>query len=165
MGVLNRGQRFLMTSLCQDINYKIKIKAVTKHKLCCRAASEHTHSSVRRTFSEGVDAAGHRNLIGNQEEVNCFRPMRLYINMQCLRERLDVCLITVLVVVCVWLSGRVVTRSDRLGTAERVRPTAQVVSSTCKACVNRDMHRVVEVHVCRAYTFTCVRVCVRGEGF
>lgn len=56
------------------------------------------------------------------------------------------------------------TRSDRLGTAERVRPTATVraVSGTCKACVNRDTHRVVEVHVCRAHTFT--PVCVRVSG-
>lgn len=40
--------------------------------------------------------------------------------MQCLSDRLDVCLIMVLVVVRVWLSERVVTRSDRLGAAERV---------------------------------------------
>lgn len=85
--------------------------------------------------------------------------------MQCLSERLDVCLITVLAVVRVWLSGRVVTRSDRLGTAERVRPSAaaRAVSGTCKACVNRDTHRVVEVHVCRAHTFTPVCVCVSEE--
>lgn len=67
-----------------------------------------------------VGIACHLALIGKEEEVNCFRPMRLYINMQRLSDRLDVCLITVLVVVRVWLSERVVTRSDRLGAAERV---------------------------------------------
>lgn len=106
----------VIVSKKKGIYYKIKIKAATKDKMCCT----NTSSSVRKTFPEGSARRASENLTGNQEEVKCFRPMRLYINMQCQSERLDVCLITVLVVVCVWLSGRVVTRSDRLGTAERV---------------------------------------------
>lgn len=41
-------------------------------------------------------------------------------------DRVDVCLIMVLVVLCVWLSETVVTLSDRLCTAECVGSVAVV---------------------------------------
>lgn len=160
MGVPNCGQQLLMMSF-----YQIRQTLITtpnqRRRLnrSCVAALQVNTQQLRATHVPGGDgAAGRPNLIGNQGEANCFRPRRLYINMQRRSERLDVCLITVLAVVRVGLSGRVVTRSDRLGTAERVRPTAAAVPA--KLVSTGDTHRVVEVHVCRAYAFTAVCVCV-----
>lgn len=53
-------------------------------------------------------------LIDREEEANCLQPMRLYINTAMLSDWLDVCLIVVLVVVCVWVTESVMTPSDGL---------------------------------------------------
>lgn len=57
----------------------------------------------------------------------------------------DVCLIMVLVVVCVWLNECVMTLSDRLCADERVGfvATARMVTEWHEDCVNKGTRKVV----------------------